>query len=285
MADIGRAATVSDLITAVQTAGKPAPGGVLAFRGQQNHQWKLEPGILRPPQKLLEHERELSRDLMAIHPQEFAGDQSMFDRLVRMQHFGMRTRLLDVSLNPLVALYFAAQKAQSAGRPVDGAVWLLRTPPSRRKYFDSDAVSCLANLANLSSAEKQEIRNADPAFSKEMFNTEVDAVDKLLQFIRAEKPYFRPQIDREDFFKRYFVSPKMSNRRIIAQAGAFVIFGFDLEPGSPKKSDPIKVDRIVVPEGAKGDIRAELDALGINESTLFPELDRAATYIMRRYSN
>ncbi len=284
MTTLREAKTVVEFIDAVRSANRPASGGVLAFRGQQNSDWSLEPSILRAPKKHLEHEREMCRDLMAIHPQEFAGDNTMFDRLVRMQHYGLRSRLLDVTLNPLVALYFAVQRAQSGGRNVDGAVWLLRAAPSRRKYFDSDAVSCVANLANLSSAEKQEIQVVPATYSKALFN-EVEAVDKLLQFIRAEKPYFRPQIDRDDFFKRYFVTPKMSNRRIIAQAGAFIIFGLDLPTGTPKPPDSIKTDKIVIPETAKNEIRSELDALGINESTLFPDLDRAATYVMRRYSS
>lgn len=284
MATIGEATTVVAFIDAVRSAARPASGGVLAFRGQQNQDWTLEPSILRAPKKHLEHEREMCRDLMAIHPQEFAADHTMFDRLVRMQHYGLRTRLLDVTLNPLVALYFAVQRARSGGRAVDGAVWLLRAAPSRRKYFDSDAVSCVANLANLNSSEKTEIQVVPATYSRTLFN-EVEAVDKLLQFIRAEKPYFRPQIDRDDFFKRYFVTPKMSNRRIIAQAGAFVIFGLDLPTGTPKPPDSIKTDKIVIPETAKNEIRSELDSLGINESTLFPDLDRAATYVMRRYSN
>lgn len=284
MAVIGEVKSVIEFIDAVRKATKPSPGGVAAFRGQQNKEWKLEPGLLRAPQRYIDHEREMSRDLMAIHPQEFAADQTMFDRLVRMQHYGLRTRLLDVTLNPLVALYFAVQRAQSGGRSVDGAVWLLRAPPSRKKYFDSDAVSCVSNLANLSASEKEEIRTIPTSYSKDLFNG-VDAVDKLLQFIRAEKAYFRAQIDREDFFKRYLVTPKMSNRRIIAQSGAFVIFGLDSPPSAANFPDTIKTDRIDIPEGSKTEIRAELDTLGINESTLFPELDRAASYIMRRYSS
>jgi hypothetical protein len=38
----------------------------------------------------------------------------MFDKLVRMQHFGLPTRLLDVSLNALVALYLQPTPALMA---------------------------------------------------------------------------------------------------------------------------------------------------------------------------
>ncbi len=48
---------------------------------------------------------------------------------------------------------------------------------------------------------------------------------RLHQFIRAEKPYFLPIIDPIDLFKPYYVHPKMSNRRILSQAGGFIIYG------------------------------------------------------------
>ncbi len=41
----------------------------------------------------------------------------MFDRLVRMQHFGLPTRLLDVSLNPLIALCVATDPGPSTKHP------------------------------------------------------------------------------------------------------------------------------------------------------------------------
>ncbi|MBW4236742.1 FRG domain-containing protein [Enterobacter roggenkampii] len=40
------------------------------------------------------------RDIVSLHPNEFSSDKTMFDRLVRMQHFGLPTRLLDVTSNP-----------------------------------------------------------------------------------------------------------------------------------------------------------------------------------------
>jgi len=262
---------------------KRTPGGVLVFRGQQNGRWNPHPGILRPPGKLLARERDAVRDLLAVHPQEFAADATMFDRLVRMQHYGLPTRLLDVTGNPLVALYFATARAQERNVLVEGKVFAYEVPASRQKYFDSDAVSCVANLSNLGADEKEQIRSSILGMATDKFNN-LPAVDRLIQFVRAEKPHFRPRLDREDLFKPYYVKPKMSNRRIVAQNGSFIIYGIDRDKMLTGK-DPIKTNIISIPADLKLSIRNDLDSIGINESTLFPEIDRAASYIARNYSS
>ena len=86
-----------------------------------------------------------------------------------------------------------------------------------------------------------------------------------------------------DLFKPYYVHPKMSNRRILAQSGAFILYGID----PPKKMyfpNPIEETTFIVPQSEKGGIRLALERLGINESTLFPEIDKAATRIKNRYT-
>ena len=76
------------------------------YRGQADKDWKLIPSIFRTPDgPKVEHL--LFRDMVAHEPQSFSECQSALDHLVQMQHYGLPTRLLDVSMNPLVALYMA----------------------------------------------------------------------------------------------------------------------------------------------------------------------------------
>jgi hypothetical protein len=252
----------------------------VAFRGQRFQGWRTLPKIFRPEVGLYSHEKNAIRDLISIHPQEFRDDASMFDRLVRMQHFDLPTRLLDVTTNPLVALYFASAEFAIDGVPQDGKVQALFLPENRQRYFDSDRVSCMANLANLTSDEKKEMAKAYKLPRAE-FNQH-PAVQRLLWFVRLEKPSFVPNINPTDLELPVFVKPKMSNRRIIAQAGAFIIYGARKLKVATVDND-LRLQRLVIPAGEKATIRAQLEKLGIHASALFPEIDKAAEFIAKRY--
>ena len=260
------------------------------YRGQRNSAWDNIPGLLRPDRLELEkHEKRAVRDLVSVHPLEFESDQTMFDRLVRMQHFGLPTRLMDVSRNPLVALYFATDPGDPA-TPTDGVVTGFSVPEQREKYYDSDSVSCISNLANLTKAEKNliiELRSQRPKLSTK--KAEIERVNnepvfqRLHQFIKVEKPYFLPIIEPIDLFKPYYVHPKMSNRRILAQSGGFLLSG--LTPRTKIRfAHTISETHFIIPQGSKGPLRKALERLGIDESTLFPELDRAAKRIEASYT-
>lgn len=93
-----------------------APEDDLAFRGVSDHKYRLAPSL-----KVFQDrsdfgydsdyniEQKLVDEMITTHPEEFVGVSSDFDLLAKMQHLGLPTRLLDFSLNPLVALYFACQ--------------------------------------------------------------------------------------------------------------------------------------------------------------------------------
>ncbi|WP_420236673.1 FRG domain-containing protein [Telmatobacter bradus] len=255
------------------------------YRGQRDASWPIVAGIFRRDYGgLLRNEKRAIRDLISVHPNEFASDETMFDKLVRMQHFGLPTRLLDVTHNALVALYFATDPGPEGSKPTNGSVIGFAIPEDREKYYDSDSVSCIANLANMTSDEKDAIDRLKESLIDlpedeqiATFNQD-DVIKRLHQFIRSEKSYFLSIINPIDLFKPYYIHPKMSNRRIVAQSGAFILYG--IEPSKeiffPKMIEPTP---FLVPQKSKARIRKALENLGINESTLYPEIDKAAARI------
>jgi len=260
------------------------------YRGQRNSSWQNVAGILRPEFKaLLGDEKRAIRKLISVQPHEFAPDETMLDKLVRMQHFGLPTRLLDVSRNAMVALFFATDPGPRDSEPSDGMVTAFAIPPELEKYYDSDSVSCIANLANMTAEEKDEIYQLTESLAGDKsdarnikkFN-EDGVIERLLQFIRAEKGYFQPIMKPMDLFVPYYVHPKMSNRRILAQSGAFILYGI-VPPKAMFFPYEIEETKFVVPQGEKLVIREALDNIGINESTLFPEIDKAAARIKNSY--
>jgi hypothetical protein len=253
---------------------KPEAKFTYLYRGHDSTGHILRPSLFRK-QSNRQHEKNLLREVLSMHPSEFRQDSGVFEHLVRLQHFSLPTRLLDVTFNPLVALYFASQGTKNK----DGEVLQFKFPSRNLKYFDSDTVSAVSNLSNLSGNERNQIRamNKDDELVSEL------AGRRLLHFIKSEKPYFEPRI-RLDHLKGFIpVKPRLSNRRILAQQGAFFLFGLTTKLDD-SNSHGIRVSRTEVPGDNKAHIRAALDRIGINEATLFPEIDRAARYVFSQVS-
>ena len=245
------------------------------YRGHSNkNKYKLEPSLFRKDDDgnylYLDNEHILYRELMVSNSADFQSDVYTLDRLVRMQHYSMPTRLLDITSNPLIALYFACKSAIKA----DGEVILFSIKRKDIKYFDSDVASCIANLSRLPKSEKKSID-----FEKADFN-EQPPVKRLLHLIREEKPFFEPAIIPDDLRKIICVKGKQSNDRISSQSGAFLLFGLD-SIFDERGTEDITVNRIIITN--KDSILKELDLLNINESTVFPYIENSAKYVAEKY--
>jgi hypothetical protein len=169
----------------------------------------------------------------SMHPDP-REDNGIFDNLVRAQHYALPTRLLDISLNPLVALYFSV----CSKKDKRASVVVFKPDIGKQKYFDSDVVSCLSALSLLTPGEKNSIVYAivktfiEQGSSKRIaserslndFNNTTE-VRKLIELVQREKPYSAAKIQPIDLVNAVAVVPRKLHSRIIAQNGAFVIFG------------------------------------------------------------
>lgn len=96
------------LVTSISSIYKSSYSKTVIFRGISDSQYDLVPGLARLKKVYEDTEFDLINDFLTRRPDAFNG-LSDFDILAKMQHYGLPTRLLDFSLNPLVALYFACE--------------------------------------------------------------------------------------------------------------------------------------------------------------------------------
>ena len=247
------------------------------FRGHNDSSYTLTPSVYR--NRLVRHEDKFFKEIISKAPNDFSSDRTTIEKLVKMQHYGLPTRLLDITTNPLVALYFACD-----GNPKkDGEVIVFKVPKKEVKFYDSDTATILANIAKRPAELSIEGLDTD----LETFNGS-EPIAKLLHEIRDDKSHFHPIIDYKDLSRVLAVKVKLNNNRIVKQSGAFFLFGFDTK----KSNSAIVPDCWIVSKSKldfvisstdKENISNELDTLGFNEGSLFPELENQSKYLKKLY--
>jgi hypothetical protein len=275
---LGEANSVEQFLKLLYAAPE-SDAAEIFFRGHHDARFELTPSLLRKDLngdwQFMPSEDRLCKELLIAHYDEFQGDQYNFDRLVRMQHYGLPTRLLDITSNPLMALYFACEGPHELA-DIDAEVVVFSVASKKIKYYDSDTVSCLANLSNLSYAQKNGI---DLNLEGKAFN-DSEAVQKLLHHVKSEKGFFEDRIIPDDLGSIICVKAKRTNTRIRSQSGAFLLFGH--EAALPDSGiDDIAVARVTVRN--KAEILRQLDRININATTVYPSIEQTARHLRIHY--
>lgn len=251
------------------------------FRGHNDARYELTPSLARKwgngDWQFMPSEDRLCKELLIAHHDEFQGDDYCFDRLVRMQHYGLPTRLLDISGNPLVALFFACS-CKPEQREIDGEVIVFQVASDGVKYYDSDTVSCLSNLSNLTYEQKNGI---DLNLDQDRFN-QTDVARKLLHHIKSEKGFFEGRIVPDHLGSIICVKAKRTNTRIKSQSGAFLLFGHEATLPDAGQ-DGIKISRVTIKN--KAYILDQLDRININATTVYPSIDQTAAHLRDQHQS
>ncbi len=255
------------------------------YRGHYSKSYSLVPSVFRGSNWNNEHY--YYHEMILRCPEHFQNSRHL-DRLVKMQHYGCPTRLLDVTSNPLVALYFACKNfsVNLTDEKEDGEVTIFAVPQDEILFFDSDRALILSCLSKFNPSNKNKIYEEtikslqDGRYLQKkgggLYTNKT--IEKLFHEITTEIPSFKRIIKPRDLLMSYFVQPNKTNDRIVKQDGAFILCGLSKDQEEAEsKINALAYDRIIIKN--KKAILNELESLGINKATLFPEIDMVAEYL------
>lgn len=249
------------------------------FRGHSNHEkYSLLPGVFRWRDISVGHSvSEYSQmEYNILH--DFISEAHRFIKdvpegdisawLEIAQHFGVPTRLLDFTENPLVALYFACTGSPEA----DASVWIVNEPAYNKKFFsEPPLIHSLKSQSVVAQIVQQEIVYQD--YQQHTGNLQ------YIQWPWIYKPYYRKE-------------------RMHLQSSYFMIWGADRRPlTSFMNANEYMVEEqvdntnngiiccVCISANKKKELLRQLNLCGINEKYIYPGIDGVGRHISKKYSS
>jgi hypothetical protein len=238
--------SIADLL--VRLGELSARARVIWFRGHSRTNWQLSPSLARMNKlgseiQLMKRFKQNAYQFLNHIP------QYEWEWMFLMQHYGVPTRLLDWTENPLVALYFATREDNflSGERKPLATLWCLLP----RKLNEMSGIAMRSPDDILAFGEEEELSDYLPS--------------RVSEGLTSKNPVA--------------IIASRQFGRVVAQQGVFTIMHKEcknIEELHDSDGNQHHVIRLNIPRKRVGQIRKELDLLRINKLFVFPQLENVA---------
>lgn len=257
------------------------------YRGHANVDWALET-LYHRNQRVLNPMRELEMlrsfsSQAEVYQSKLPDSHDYVSWFALMQHYGAGTRLMDVTRSKYIALWFAVMGMVEHGCETDGAVWVFKTCGSNISFYNRMMVSketkCIDTRGDPFVSALEEYKQFGWRFANEFIKADANmCVYKITDEVVA------PYKDRIEALLKsggvIRVVPKKVNKRMIAQAGEFLVpvtlrKTFEANLNAETKLSP-EVVKLIIPRQMACKMLEKLEAMNINYQTLFPDISGLA---------
>ncbi len=220
--------------------------GLIFSRGEPEDYYPTNctPNIFRGSRKLLSNGKEAILFDRLVSNKYLKSGTSNLHTAIEAQHGGLGTRLLDVTENILIGLFFALVRDGecSVANNSNGYVYLYKT----KKIIENNDNNLIDHFNNLSGG--------------------------MISFSKMKKKYKNA----------FFIGGNIQNKRIQRQQGSFILFYSDDKNVINNFNKKHLIGRIKINKNAKEDMLKELENyFGINKHYVYPELNNSTEKLIK----
>lgn len=253
------------------------------YRGHSDIKYQLIPSIARlnnDNESNFGFETNMITRALLKNPVELSSIKNRINLLARLQHYGLETRLLDVTENALIALYFAC----ITNPDVDGEVICFKAE-SKSVYNSSQITPRL-----YSNFSKLQCKDYSSLVIIHHFISDPENSDLVSRVGMGDlKAELMMMLD-EYIIEPIIVEHELQSEREVRQHAAFIIFPneYDRENKTFKKeirkideNSHLVSNRFVIPSDKKSKLLSQLSLFGITNEYIFPEFNNRCKAINR----